>query len=256
VSRLSRQLSEPWGLVVAGVSGGMAWAVAASSLGPAAIGLGAAVGAAVLGVKAVSGALLDRGAEPPPRRPRRASTGVGFSARAERAVHALEDMADGSAPGPLSRQLTTAVSEARDTLAGLDRLGGQAAAVRQALERADTGSLDAELERLQRLLRSASDPAVADLRRSEAAVRDRIAVRDRLTQAGIVLYARMESVTLGLESLVARVAEVLALSTTTGGSDDPSGEVAELALELEGLRVGLAETEQVSRGALDQAPPT
>ena len=44
------ELRDPWGWLVAGVSGGVGWAVLASTLaGPAAIAVGAGIGAAVLG---------------------------------------------------------------------------------------------------------------------------------------------------------------------------------------------------------------
>ena len=65
----------------------------------------------------------------------------------------------------------------------------------------------------------------------------------------------MQAVALGLEGLVARLAEVLALAETAGRLEDTAGEVAELAHEMEGLRVGLAQAEAVSRGALGAAPP-
>ena len=56
---------------------------------------------------------------------------------------------------------------------------------------------------------------------------------------------------IGLESVVARLAEVVALAESTGGSHDPAGQVSELASEVEGLRVGLVEAEALSRGVLD-----
>jgi len=66
----------------------------------------------------------------------------------------------------------------------------------------------------------------------------------------------VQSVTLGLEELeglVARLAEVLAMVATTGGSDDAARDLAEIGAELDGLRSGLAESEAVSRRVL--APP-
>ncbi|MDT7539741.1 MAG: hypothetical protein QOI82_3326, partial [Actinomycetota bacterium] len=54
---LSDELRDPWGLVVAGVAGGLVWALSA----PIAAAVG--VGAAVYGVKAVTGALVGRGRE-------------------------------------------------------------------------------------------------------------------------------------------------------------------------------------------------
>jgi hypothetical protein len=94
----------------------------------------------------------------------------------------------------------------------------------------------------------------AELERSAAAVRDRADVRDRLVSARDTLLARMQATALGLEGLGARLAEVLAMSATTGGVDTSADDIADLALELDGLRAGLAETEALSRRALEAAP--
>jgi hypothetical protein len=56
-------------------------------------------------------------------------------------------------------------------------------------------------------------------------------------------------VVLGLESLVARLVEVLAMMRTQSPIEG-AGQVDALGEELEGLRSGLAETEEVSRRAL------
>jgi hypothetical protein len=94
-----------------------------------------------------------------------------------------------------------------------------------------------------------------EMGRSAAAVDDRRAVRDRLLGARETLLARMQAVALGLEGLEARLAEVLAMTATTGGVDTTAQEISELATELDGLRAGLAETEAISRKALASAPP-
>ena len=65
-----------------------------------------------------------------------------------------------------------------------------------------------------------------------------------------MLLARMESGTLGLERLVAQLAEILALSETATSPVEGAAQLEELADELEGIRAGLAETEQLSRRTL------
>ncbi len=251
---LSDELKDPWGLVASGVSGGLVWALVT---GPVGVGVGVAAGAAVLGVKVVAGLLLNKDDEPVPElvRPPRGSVAAGWLSRAEQAVTALDDLAATARRGPLSVQVDGAAGEARDTLGALGRLGAQATAVEGALRRVDDAALDAEALRLEQAGSHGPAEVRTEVARSLAAVRDRIAVRDRLRDARATTLARMQSVTLGLEGLVARLAEVLALAETTGAVDDSAGQVAELAHELEGLRVGLAETEAVSRGALAQAPP-
>ena len=253
------ELKDPWGLVLAGVSGGLAWAL----LGSAAVALpvGVAVGAAVLGVKVVSGLVLGGrrtpavGAGPEPPRPPRGSAAALWLERAERAVRSLDDLAATAGTGVLASAVDAAVQEAADTLVALRRLGAQASAVERAQHRVEDPGLDAEAARLaEASRRGAASEIGPELTRSAAAVADRRAVRDRLRGAREVVLARMQAVALGLEGLVARLAEVLALAETTGRLEDTAGEVAGLACELEGLRQGLAETEAVSRGALDAAP--
>jgi hypothetical protein len=75
-------------------------------------------------------------------------------------------------------------------------------------------------------------------------------VASRLAGARETLLARMQSAVLGLEGLVTRMAELLALHATTDGGSLTATRVAELTSDLEGMRAGLAEAERVSRSAL------
>jgi hypothetical protein len=79
-------------------------------------------------------------------------------------------------------------------------------------------------------------------------------VHQRLYDTAAALLARMQSGALGLESLVARVAELIALADASPGGVDGVQQLDELAADLEGLRLGLAETEALSRRVLGDAP--
>jgi hypothetical protein len=256
---LSDELRDPWGYVVAGTSGGLAWAVLAATALPA-LPIGVAVGAGVLGVKAVTGALLGRQPRRRPQqgapvRPPRGTVAGRWFEQAERAVTSLDDMADSAPGGPTGTAVRSAAQDADDALLALGRVGAQVTAVEQALARVEDPRLDAEHARLSDLARRAPTPELrAEVQRSVQAVRDRIEVRERLRGARDTLLARMQSVTLGLEGLVARLAEVLAMAASTGGSDDAARDLAEIAEELDGLRSGLAESEAVSRRVLAAAP--
>jgi hypothetical protein len=82
-------------------------------------------------------------------------------------------------------------------------------------------------------------------------VADQLEVGGRLREAREMLLARMQSAVLGMEGLVVRVAELVALqATTAGGAPLTAARVAELTSDLEGLRAGLAEAERLSRSAL------
>jgi len=240
---LADELRDPWGLIVAGVSGGMVWALLGASALALPVGIG--VGAAVLGVKAVSGALLHRGqARPAACAPRRGSAAEHWLSRAERAVRVLDELT-----------VTGAASEAHDVLDAVERLGAQTVTVEKALARVDAVGLDDEAAHLAA---AAARPAPAGVRaeieRSAAAVRDRVAVRNRLRATHDTVLARMQSAALGLEGVAARMAEVEALAGTTGASDGTASQVAALTAEVEGLRSGLAEAEALSRRVLDGPP--
>jgi hypothetical protein len=259
---LSEELRDPWGLVAGGISGGMAWAVAAAALGGApAVALGAGVAAVVVGAKALTGLAVradahDETQAPALPKPPRGSAAAQWLDRATAAVRGLDELARTAHPGPTGDAVRNASNEAGETLDDLARLAGQVTLVERALQRVDASGLNEEAARLDEAARYAtSDEMRAEMTRSAAAVRDRQAVRDRLLGARQTLLARMQAVSLGLEGLEARLAEVLAMTATTGGVDTTADEIAELATELDGLRAGLAETEAISRKALASAPP-
>lgn len=257
MGRLSDQLRDPWGLVAGGISGGLAWAVTSAALGPAALALGVGVGALVYGAKAVAALFVDGDREqarprtPDLPRPPRGSIAEGWLVRAERAVGAMDDLAGTAEAGFTGEAVRSGAEEAGDTLTAMGRVAAQVTAVEAALSRADAGTLEEEAARLDQTLQGAQDPALrAEVERSVQAVRDRIEVRDRLRAARETLLARMQAVALGLEGLVARLAEVLALAATSGGIDTTANDVTDLTNELEGLRAGLVETEALSRRVL------
>ena len=257
---LSEELRDPWGYVVAGTSGGMAWAVVSATAlaGAPAVAVGVGIGAAVLGIKALTGAVLSRQPRRPadlePQRPPRGSVAARWFEQAEAAVHSLDEMARTAPQGPAGAAVRSAAEDADDTLLALGRLGVQATAVERALARVHAPRLDGEVARLDEVARRAPTAEIrAEVQRSAAAVRDRVQVRDRLRGARDMLLARMQSTTLGLEGLVARLAEVVALAASAGGSDSTARDIERIAAELDGLRAGLAESEAVSRRALAQA---
>jgi hypothetical protein len=123
--------------------------------------------------------------------------------------------------------------------------------VDDAATRLDVPRLQAERARLVQAVFAAADgSARKEHERAAAAVADQLAAYGRLRTVGDELVARMEATTLGLEGLVARLAEVLALAATAGAVDTTADRVGELTGSLEGLRAGLVETEALSRQVL------
>jgi hypothetical protein len=119
-------------------------------------------------------------------------------------------------------------------MAGIDarRLQQESQAIKRGLKGVPAGPLREERERALR------------------AVDDQLDVGRRLAAARETLLARMQSAVLGLEGLVARMAELLALHATTAGASITATRVAELTSDLEGMRAGLAEADEVSRSTL------
>ena len=83
------------------------------------------------------------------------------------------------------------------------------------------------------VMNSAAPYSLATRRRSE----------DRLESTRLELYTRIEGSVLGLEGLVARLAEIVALSDA--GTDVAS--VDDVAFELDTLRTALVESEELGR---------
>ena len=250
MGRLRRELTDPWGVIVAGTVGGIAGVLVSPGLL-----VGAAVGAAVYGVKVAAGTLLGDAPErpAPPARVRKPMPGTPagtWLSRAEQAVRQLDDMAHRSPAtgGAVDEATVHAASEATVALEQLRRLGAQVVDVDEALSHSDSPDLEDEVRRL----RAASDNAPGDVsaKRSADAVADRLAVRDRLRAAQADLVGRLQSSALGLEGLVARVAEVRAAGASAGQLDPTADDLASLNAEVEGLRVGLAEVEKSTQEAL------
>jgi hypothetical protein len=249
--RKRESLVDPWAGIVAGVAGGLAWAVTVPA-GAVAVPIGVGVAAAVYGAKVAASALTRRGnpqsvqGELP--RPEKGSPAETWQARALRAISDLHDLTHSD---PNAMQALGSVEEgARQTEDQVRRLAGQATAVGRALYRIPTPRLADERARLAAEIDgSATAELREEHRRSLRSVEEQLAVADRLTSARDTLLARLQSTALGLEGLVARTAEVLALSASAGAGTADDG-IAGLAAELDGLRAGLAETEELSRQVL------
>ena len=243
---LKEELTEPWGLILGATAAGTAWAV---GLPVAAAG---AVGAVVWATKAVTAA-LERRRPGRLERPRtlpvdaRSAEGV-WVQRSDQAAAAFAELAGSMSKGPLAERVAMMRPEVADTAQALHRLAGQATAAGRALARIDDAALAADADRLRAARATASGDIAVQLDRSLASVRAQQEIRDRLVAARDGVLARLESGTLGLESLVARVIELSAMAVS--GPTDELGAVDQLGDELEGIRQGLAETEEVSRQAL------
>jgi hypothetical protein len=143
---------------------------------------------------------------------------------------------------------------AAGTLDGVRRIASQTSLVEQAIARIPSPALNERRTRLAGELDS--DAELRDTRQQAISDIDaQLAADTRLRSTRDALLSRMEAAAVGLEGLVARAAEASALATAAT-PDLAADEIGELASELDGLRMGLTETEQLSRGALrGQNPP-
>jgi hypothetical protein len=243
--KFARELAEPWGLLFAATSAGVAWAVQLPLV--AALGVGVAVLAARAGV-----AVATREREPEQRAARvldvtPGSPEAGWLQRAEHAADGFVSLSGSLDPGPLADRVADMEPVVHETLSTLRRLAGRASATGKALSRVDLDAVARERRRLNGELWTAREEVRGDLEQALTAVQAQADVHARLSGARDKLLARLQSGALGLDSLVARVAELTA--ATTDVTVETSA-VRELSDQLEGIRQGVLETEQATRRSL------
>lgn len=245
---LRDELQDPWGLLLAGLVAGGAWALAVVPVG-AAVGLGAVVYGLKVGLGALSG--RER-----PRRPfllpvRGRSPEERWLKRGEKAVRTFRQLSSSARAGPVAERVAAVGEKIGTTMDAMRRLAGQTSAVAGALDRVDAERLAADRVRLESdIERARLEEVKVELRESLESVEAQIQVYRRLDQASKTLLARIESGAIGLEALVARLAEVIAMTATATAGEGDLDRIDELAVELDGLRSGLQETEDLSKRAL------
>lgn len=244
MKRFLRELTEPWGLLLAATSAGAAWAVQLPVV--AAAGIGGAVLIAKAGIAAWQEAHNPTSPDSQPVTP--GSAEAGWLDRAEDAANDFSSLSESMPPGPLADQVRGMRPTVEETLDSLVRLAGRASVTAHALGRIDAGALADEKSTLQHSRASAGTDVRASLDKSLASLERQQAVHQRLSDTRAKLLAQLQSGAHGLEELVARLIELDATSAVSpafGG--DTVGEVAD---QLEGLRRGVVETDKATRQVL------
>jgi hypothetical protein len=241
-----KELREPWGLLLAASSVGIAWAVQVPTL--AAVGVGAVVLAARAAIAAVS-----RNGEPAARTVKvpdvdAQSAEGNWLKRARAAAAGFESISASLSDGPLAERVSEMEPGVHETVETLHRLAGRATTTGKALGRIDPPSLAVERAQLQRALQTADADVHADLEQAMAAIQAQEDVYARLLGARNKLLAQLQSGAFGLDSLVARVVELSA--TTEADMTIDTGTIGELSDQLEGIRRGVVETEAATRRSL------
>ncbi len=252
---VSDELKDPWGWLVAGVSGGLGWAVLGAASAPAAAA-GVAIGAAVLGTKVALGALTGRRRgtrQPAPARrdalppPPPGSPASRLLARGDAAVARIAQLADAPGDPWLRDQVADVDDESAQAMVSLREVAGRVTLVDQSLAGSDVARLDAETQRLTASVAAATDDRLrAETSRALDAVAAQREVGARLLTLRDTLLARMETAVLGLEGLAARMGEVVALGATSIEHDRAAELVGTLTTELETMRTGLDEARQLA----------
>jgi hypothetical protein len=154
----------------------------------------------------------------------------------------------------LAVQIDDVDDQAAAVVTDLRRLAGQVTVVEQALGGIDAGRLGQRETQLRQEAATSVGALHDEKQRAVRAVEDQIRVFERLVEVRQTQLARMESAVLGLEGLAARLAELVAMRLTSGGGETTPARLAELTGDLDGLRAGLAETEELSRRLLAGQP--
>ncbi|HKT05564.1 MAG TPA: hypothetical protein VJT31_39105, partial [Rugosimonospora sp.] len=185
----------------------------------------------------------------------RGSAAEGWLRRADAALLSLRQQTE-AAPDPIMRvQVEDVDGQAAGVVADLHRLAGQVTVVDQALAGIDAGRLGQRAAQLRQEAATSVGALHDEKQRAVRAVEDQIQVFERLVGVRQTQLARMESAVLGLEGLAARLAELVALRLASGTVETSASRLAELTGGLDGLRAGLAETEELSRRLLASAAP-
>ena len=169
--------------------------------------------------------------------------------RAEAAVAAIRRLRESAGSGAVAYRCTVIAKQAADAVVILRRLAYQSGLVSRLAGTTDLAELrrtDASLRHQLGVL--GEGPAREQNEYALRSLTARIEAGERLETTQRELVGRIEGAALGLEGLVARVAEIVALSELGSGVAAP--QVDELAAQLDTLRAALVETEALGRHAL------
>ena len=238
-------------------AGGLSFAAMPGGTTAAIIGVG--LGAVVYGTKVGASALVGRtqGSESSTQlegpRPKRGSAAEVWVGRSEKAMRTMNSLIEGATDSLMKGQLDSVGVQASGTLETIARLSHQVAAVEVGLDRIPLSRLTDQQARLQaEASRGLIDESSIETSKSLHSVNEQLDSFDRLRTAREALLSRMESATLGLESINSHIVELIAMSATSVTVEDLGGDgvIGSLNQELADIRAGLAESEAYTREVL------
>jgi hypothetical protein len=188
-----------------------------------------------------------RPAEEPQLDPR-SPEGIWYARALAAGMHDLPEAWDSLAPGPVADSIAELAPDVRETVARLHCLARRSLPLSDAISHISLSSLAAEKIRLKRTAKTAEPDMQENLEQALTAIREQEDVHARLSSTRGKLLIRLQAGALGLESLVTRVVELSTLGDSDLDTVTPI--ITDLSDHLEGLRQGIAETDEVTRRAL------
>lgn len=183
----------------------------------------------------------------PPPGPQPGTPEAAWLQRAERAVTSIERLRRSARSTVIAQRCESIAEQARQSVAALRRLTYQAGVVSGVGRSRDTDALGATERRLQLELAELTGARRDEVENTLASVVAQREAAERLELTRRDLQRRIETSALGLESVVGRVAEIVAMTDETSRATP----VQELVEELDTLRAALGDTEGLGHGADD-----
>lgn len=243
------EMADPWGWLVAIVAGGVAWAlgvplVLALLVAVLVFGTKVTLAIAMRGRAAPVAASAADALPPPPAN----SPAAALVARAQAARARMAGLA--ALPGDpwLRTEVGQMDDGADDVVAAMRDLAGRVTLADQILASANGNQLLADRAGLVAQLGQTADPALAQERqRALAAVDDQLAGLNRLSGLRDQLLARMQTATVGMEAIATRMGEIVTMGSLALEHDRATEVITSASGDLEALRSGLAEAQQLAR---------
>jgi hypothetical protein len=251
------ELRDPWGWLLAGVSGGVGWAVLAGAIaGPAAILAGVGIGAAVLATKVVVGSARTRDDQAAvTQRPRdrlpeapRGTIQAELQARSRAAIVRMDDLADRPADPWIAGEVQQVLAESQPVADSIREMAGRVTLLDSSIVSARPEALAREIQTLQDRIRLTSDDDVLrEQQRALQALDSQADSVDRLLRRREALVAQMQTAAVGLEGLAARIGELVALGPASQDTAEAARIVADLTTSLDAVRAGVDEARSILR---------
>lgn len=255
---LRAELRDPWGWLVAGITGGVGWATLGTLGGPVAAASGLGIGAAVLATKVLIGSARDdqdQSANPLPDRPRdRLPSPPNGSAqallydRARAAVAQLGDLAGRPGDQWIAEEISQVLTESRNVVKSTRELAGRVTLLDSSIQAARPSALSHEINTLNTNMNSTTDPTVLrEQQRAMAALTAQSGSIQRMTLSRDALLAQLQASAVGLEGLAARSGELVALGPAASESEEANQLVSDMTSSLESVRAGVDEARAILR---------